>query len=655
MGGFSVRLALALIACWWPSNGIAATAPLLTSPIHSLTLQAHPLNREGGWASPPRAGADSIEIPSKSGFKDKKNGCGKGEAFTQDEENEIRLCLDAIALNDYTVNDPIVGDKTYYGADIAADLGAMIDKGQMGKGVNCSPSTEGCTLSVPPVGSEGDLMNICASTATICDPQLCAVLAHEWMHTQQSGLSANCRQAQAYTLHWLVYLMCGGTYDSYWTSVVNQALHYSALCAAGSSPLGDGSRDGDELTTQVGKLPDSDAPNGGGSTDNGSFGNSYRVDQSAGKVFLWRNSVELIAFEPLSLHLFFRARHIAMPDRDVVLVFGSDTTTSSSPVGMLTVFSADATHFFDRQDITLNGTKHPCGVDYDSATGRWYVLDAHLSGSGITIWTDTNGDGTPETRLPAPFAPLGFPGLQGAISVAVGEHPTLGSGVIVAARDLQASGWRDNTEAVTFLRDTNNDAVADVSTTVPLMDFMDFPPTITQLPIASQTQLQVFGMPNHTLEVWKCSASGDVLFERLGSVTGSETGVNTVLLTTPLVAGWHIEVIDATLGARLPLPDVVGGAVTVASPAAALVIGRVQPNPARRLATLRFELPRPAFVRGVVYDLAGRVVARLADGLRETGVHTLKWTPAHEVGSGVYFLRLTIGDQTFKRTVIIAE
>jgi hypothetical protein len=62
------------------------------------------------------------------------------------------------------------------------------------------------------------------------------------------------------------------------------------------------------------------------------------------------------------------------------------------------------------------------------------------------------------------------------------------------------------------------------------------------------------------------------------------------------------------------------------------------PNPSRTLARFSFTLPTAGRARLTVIDLAGRVVATLADGPLDAGDHQVRWTtPAP---AGVYFARL---------------
>ena len=68
------------------------------------------------------------------------------------------------------------------------------------------------------------------------------------------------------------------------------------------------------------------------------------------------------------------------------------------------------------------------------------------------------------------------------------------------------------------------------------------------------------------------------------------------------------------------------------------------PNPAPGRTSISFTLPREQSVSLGLYDVAGRLVARLADGPHAAGVHTVRWDGTREgvpASPGVYFYRLS--------------
>jgi hypothetical protein len=66
------------------------------------------------------------------------------------------------------------------------------------------------------------------------------------------------------------------------------------------------------------------------------------------------------------------------------------------------------------------------------------------------------------------------------------------------------------------------------------------------------------------------------------------------------------------------------------------------PNPFNPATVVQFSVYREARVRLAVYDLTGREVAVLVDGVVQPGVHAARWD-ASGMASGVYFYRLSAG------------
>ena len=73
------------------------------------------------------------------------------------------------------------------------------------------------------------------------------------------------------------------------------------------------------------------------------------------------------------------------------------------------------------------------------------------------------------------------------------------------------------------------------------------------------------------------------------------------------------------------------------------------PNPFNPTTTIRYDLPRPAYVRVIIYDVLGREVATLPDELQEPGYKSKGWNAA-SVPSGAYFYRITINERLGSRT-----
>ncbi|MEZ4698679.1 MAG: T9SS type A sorting domain-containing protein, partial [Rhodothermales bacterium] len=77
----------------------------------------------------------------------------------------------------------------------------------------------------------------------------------------------------------------------------------------------------------------------------------------------------------------------------------------------------------------------------------------------------------------------------------------------------------------------------------------------------------------------------------------------------------------------------------------------VYPNPFSEQATIRLSTEQPDYVRVEVFDLLGRVVARLADGPVTAGTHELGFDGA-DLAAGVYFIRIETGTRRTSRTLV---
>jgi hypothetical protein len=79
-----------------------------------------------------------------------------------------------------------------------------------------------------------------------------------------------------------------------------------------------------------------------------------------------------------------------------------------------------------------------------------------------------------------------------------------------------------------------------------------------------------------------------------------------------------------------------------------------QPNPTRSEAVLRVGLPTAGSVRIVVYDVQGRQVVRVLDGVRPAGWETVRWDVG-ALAAGVYLVRVEAGGESRTQTVTVVR
>jgi len=78
------------------------------------------------------------------------------------------------------------------------------------------------------------------------------------------------------------------------------------------------------------------------------------------------------------------------------------------------------------------------------------------------------------------------------------------------------------------------------------------------------------------------------------------------------------------------------------------------PNPFNATTTIKYQLPAEGDVKLEVYNLFGQKVATLVDGKQQAGYRSVNWD-ASEISSGLYFYKLTVGDFTETRRMMLVK
>ncbi len=83
------------------------------------------------------------------------------------------------------------------------------------------------------------------------------------------------------------------------------------------------------------------------------------------------------------------------------------------------------------------------------------------------------------------------------------------------------------------------------------------------------------------------------------------------------------------------------------------------PNPFNPETTISFDIPERSRVQLTIYDLLGKKITVLSDGVTVAGSHTIRWSGTDTfgltVGSGVYILRFDAGEFSQTRKMLLLK
>ncbi len=84
-----------------------------------------------------------------------------------------------------------------------------------------------------------------------------------------------------------------------------------------------------------------------------------------------------------------------------------------------------------------------------------------------------------------------------------------------------------------------------------------------------------------------------------------------------------------------------------------VVISATVPNPFSTRTVIRFGLPRDGWIEAGVYNVSGRLVAKITEGRYDAGYHEMAWSGDGLVEPGLYFVRVHLGSEMATSRVVI--
>ena len=113
---------------------------------------------------------------------------------------------------------------------------------------------------------------------------------------------------------------------------------------------------------------------------------------------------------------------------------------------------------------------------------------------------------------------------------------------------------------------------------------------------------------------------------------------------------WHLSAVNLggessfSTSARFTTGNLVGVSQPIAVLPNDYALLQNYPNPFNPSTTIAYEIPKASYVKLVIYDVLGRVVSNLVDGVQAANRYQIEWNPSH-LSSGVYFYRIEARSQ----------
>ncbi|MFH1011052.1 MAG: T9SS type A sorting domain-containing protein [bacterium] len=587
-----------------------------------------------------------------------------GRPLTTEERATIQQAIDAVRTpppSSITYNDAFLQSHTVSCQDIADALQRQLDRGAM-EAETLKKSIDGVTLIDGKQTSEGDEMNLnsamlrAVGANSTLRKYLQEVLVHEFIHKTQlgEGTTREEKEIEAYSAC-LVYMdslgldttdaFCRAIWETYWALWCDYISDDSmqvflfppftwtqeqcAFIRLDSTGLGPDYFTSFELGAQL----------------------WYQYDLSPTR------ASDMIIFDD---YFQFPAGHSL-----VVICGGAD----ASGMGRIITFDLYQgqiqmpyeTHDFGPPEyppMFLRSMTRCMFSGLYFAINAWYEAEY----DEIVAMSDDDYDNIPESII-STYARSSWPGfgaLRGMRGVDVAGYDFFrGFGLLVNHDDVHIEHQIDPYATYLFLPDANYDRIADACETVYAYEFLYFTPHIqVPLPVEGDQVVQLFATWMHNIQVWASDSLGENLSELLGSVQMTNGVDAECALSRILVEGEYILPVDQTTGQQPRLATRVGrdtGVDEIVPPLPdQFALWVPFPNPFNATTTLRFELPRAAWINLRIYDVLGREAAILAAGMKPAGSYTAIWNAA-DSPSGVYFARMETNGFAQTRKLLLVK
>ena len=138
----------------------------------------------------------------------------------------------------------------------------------------------------------------------------------------------------------------------------------------------------------------------------------------------------------------------------------------------------------------------------------------------------------------------------------------------------------------------------------------------------------------YIMQIYSNVVDGEELtFKLYDGLSGNIVDFNeSILFESDMVIGDGFAPLNLTDASEVMIPQISS-------------LGSAYPNPFNPTTMVNFSVPTEMDVQVIVYDMMGRVISELANGVYDQGNYELHWD-ASQQSSGIYFVQMIAGSQT---------
>ena len=136
-----------------------------------------------------------------------------------------------------------------------------------------------------------------------------------------------------------------------------------------------------------------------------------------------------------------------------------------------------------------------------------------------------------------------------------------------------------------------------------------------------------------------CEVGDNVEFKLYSAITGNIINLNGIADSWNSLLVTHVEKLSGTTVMNIP---------------STLTLNPAFPNPFNPITKLSFGIPGDGMVTVNVFDVQGRLVTTIQNGLMETGYHEVEWNGSNQP-SGMYLVKVQFENELKSEKIILIK